>query len=103
MSREELVDEVVGLRLAMQSRAQIEQAKGLLMERHAIGSAQAWEVLRTASNNANRKLRDVAGDLVADAEVTGQEQAAVPSSSPGRVSGKSRSDRQILAWPDETT
>ncbi len=52
---------------ALESRAAIEQAKGLLMST-GVNSDQAFELLRKASQRENRKLRDIAVDLVADAE-----------------------------------
>ena len=52
------------LRTAMASRATIEQAKGILMARGGITPDQAFEILVRASQRENRKLRDVATDLV---------------------------------------
>lgn len=48
------------LREALSSRDVIGQAKGILMERHGIGEAEAFSILRRASNDLNVKLRDVA-------------------------------------------
>src|SRR5438034_5327462 len=45
-------------------RALIEQAKGILMARHAINSEQAFEMLRDHSQHNGRKLSDVAGAVV---------------------------------------
>ena len=45
-------------------RALIERAKGILMERHAIDEASAFELLREQSRTANRKLVDLAGAVV---------------------------------------
>ena len=45
-------------------RAQIERAKGILMERHSIDEARAFEMLREQSRVANRKLIDLAGAVV---------------------------------------
>lgn len=52
------------LRKAMQYRSVIEQAKGILIERHKLTADQAFRLLADASMQANRKLRDVAEDLV---------------------------------------
>lgn len=49
---------------AMKSRAVIEQAKGMLMARHSIDADAAFDMLRSYSQNSNRKLRDVAADIV---------------------------------------
>lgn len=52
---------------ALQTRVVIEQAKGLLMSTGKTGD-QAFEVLKRASQRENRKLRDIAADLIAEAE-----------------------------------
>jgi AmiR/NasT family two-component response regulator len=49
----------------MRSRATIEQAKGILMARTRCGPDAAFDLLVRASQRENRKLRDIAGDLVA--------------------------------------
>ena len=56
------------LRLAMESRAVIEQAKGVLMAQQGVDAEQAFEILRMASQRANRKLRDVAAGVVASTQ-----------------------------------
>jgi len=48
---------------AMATRNVIGQAQGILMERNKFTAGQAFDRLRTASMNLNRKLRDVAKDL----------------------------------------
>jgi AmiR/NasT family two-component response regulator len=45
-------------------RAVTERAKGILMERHSIDEAVAFEMLRDHSRDANRKLVDVAAAVV---------------------------------------
>jgi GAF domain-containing protein len=52
------------LRVAMATRATIEQAKGILMARGGITADQAFEMLVRASQRENRKLREVATELV---------------------------------------
>jgi GAF domain-containing protein len=52
------------LRLAMESRAVIEQAKGVLMARHRCSAEEAFRRLAAESQRTNRKLRDLAVDLV---------------------------------------
>ena len=52
------------MRLAMESRAVIEQAKGVLMAQRRLTAEQAFEVLRDASQRYNRKLRDIASGIV---------------------------------------
>jgi response regulator NasT len=45
-------------------RAVIERAKGILMERHSVDELVAFEMLRSHSRTANRKLIDLAGAVV---------------------------------------
>ena len=49
---------------AMESRAVIEQAKGILMSTLRIDADAAFDVLRERSQVSNRKLRDIAADIV---------------------------------------
>lgn len=49
---------------AMQSRAVIEQAKGILMAQRRCGAAEAFTILTSASQRSNRKLRDIAAVIV---------------------------------------
>lgn len=52
------------LEKAVDSHRFVGQAVGVLIERHRLTSAQAFERLRTASQRQNRKLRDVAFDVI---------------------------------------
>lgn len=49
---------------AMESRAEIEQAKGIIMGRTGLGADDAFALLREQSQAENRKLRDVARQVV---------------------------------------
>ena len=49
---------------AFQRRAIIEQAKGILMARHAVGADSAFALLRNHSQNSGRKLADIATLIV---------------------------------------
>jgi len=53
------------MELAMQSRAVIEQAKGVLMAQRRVDPDGAFDLLRDASQRYNRKLRDIAAGIVA--------------------------------------
>ena len=57
-------DELSHLKTAMKSRAVIEQAKGILVERFKITEEMAFTILARASQDGNVKLRDVASELV---------------------------------------
>ena len=52
------------LKGAFGRRATIERAKGILMERHSVDEDAAFEMLRTHSRDANRKLIDLATAVV---------------------------------------
>jgi GAF domain-containing protein len=52
------------LQEALDSRVVIEQAKGMLMERHGVGPQEAFGLLRGTSQRQNRRMRLVAQDLV---------------------------------------
>jgi putative methionine-R-sulfoxide reductase with GAF domain len=58
------------LHVALTTRDLIGQAKGVLMERHKITGGAAFELLVAASQDSNRKLRDVADELVSRGELT---------------------------------
>ena len=57
-------DELRNMHIAMKSRAVIDQAKGILMERYKINEDRAFAVLARASQTSNIKLRDVAQELI---------------------------------------
>jgi GAF domain-containing protein len=61
----QLFDQARNMRLAMESRSTIEQAKGVLMAQRHVDAEQAFEILREASQRYNRKLRDIAFGIVA--------------------------------------
>jgi len=53
------------MRRAMETRAVIEQAKGILVAQQHCTPEQAFELLTRLSQATHRKLRDCAADLVA--------------------------------------
>ena len=53
---------------ALETRDLIGQAKGILMEREGCDSDHAFDILRRASQRSNRKLRDVASELIQSAQ-----------------------------------
>jgi GAF domain-containing protein len=57
------------LQTALETRGVIDQAKGILMDRHKLTADQAFQVLAQMSMKTNRKLRAVADDLVRTGEV----------------------------------
>ncbi|MEO7981687.1 MAG: ANTAR domain-containing protein [Sporichthyaceae bacterium] len=65
---EDCQQEISQLRAAMSSRSVIDQAKGILIGQHGCTAEQAFEMQSAASQRDNRKLRDVAGAVVAGAQ-----------------------------------
>jgi len=57
------------LRLTAHSRDVIGQAKDMLMERDEIDADRAFAVLLRISQDSNRKLRDVAAELVGSGQL----------------------------------
>src|SRR4051812_30457361 len=57
-------DRADNLQAALETRGVIDQAKGILMDRHKLTADQAFQVLAQMSMKTNRKLRAVAHDLV---------------------------------------
>jgi GAF domain-containing protein len=62
------VDEATHLRRAMESRAVIEQAKGMIMARDHCTAEEAFDLLNRISQQQNVKLRDLAQLIVESAQ-----------------------------------
>ena len=60
----QLSEEVAGLRRAMESRAVIEQAKGIIIAATGCDPDQAFDVLVRQSQHENRKVAEIAAELV---------------------------------------
>jgi GAF domain-containing protein len=69
------------LRSSLASRAVIDQALGVIMGQQRCTAEQAFAILRTASQNRNVKVRDIAGQIITT--ITGQPPAEPPFNSPG--------------------
>jgi hypothetical protein len=63
-------DELTQMRSALESRAVIEQAKGIAMERYGLRAEVAWSWLVRTSQNRNVKLRVLAQELVSSVGVS---------------------------------
>jgi GAF domain-containing protein len=61
------VEEVAQLQQALANRAGIEQAKGIIMQQRQCTAEEAFRILVDTSSRSNRKLRDIAQDIIADA------------------------------------
>src|SRR3954467_3261141 len=62
-------DRADNLQAALETRAVIDQAKGILMDRHKLTADQAFRVLAQMSMKSNRKLHAIADDLVNTGEL----------------------------------
>jgi AmiR/NasT family two-component response regulator len=56
--------EYYSLKGALERRALIEQAKGILMERYTIDAGRAFDLLREQSQHSGRRLADIAAAIV---------------------------------------
>src|SRR3954454_13148101 len=65
---QQLNEKVEGLEEALLSRDVIGQAKGILMERLHLTPDQAFEELRTVSQQQNKKLKEIAAELAETGE-----------------------------------
>jgi len=76
---------------ALRTRKAIGQAVGIVMERYQLTDERAFAFLVRVSSLSNRKLRDLALDVVDDAERHGLVAVAPPSRSASRSRFRSRS------------
>lgn len=65
-------EQTANLALALRTSRTIGAAVGILMSRHHLGEEQAFQLLKKASMDSNRKLREVAGQVVETGELTSQ-------------------------------
>jgi ANTAR domain len=62
------LDEVEGLRRALETRTTIGQAVGIVMNQRSLTAEEAFTHLVELSSHSNTKLRDVAASIVTQAE-----------------------------------
>jgi GAF domain-containing protein len=67
---ESAVERAGHLQAALDSRAVIDQAKGILMERHKLSADQAFSALAQVSMASNTKVRDIAEHFVRTGELS---------------------------------
>lgn len=72
------LDQVRHLYRALEGRDLIGQAKGILMERENVDADAAFAMLVTASQHANRKLREIAAAVVDDSKTRSTRQQTPP-------------------------
>lgn len=68
----DLAVQVGQLAEGMAARTVIGQAQGILIERHTVTADGAFQMLVRASQDTNRKLRDIAADLVRTGDLAGR-------------------------------
>jgi GAF domain-containing protein len=68
---ESAVERAEHLAVALDSRAVIDQAKGILMERFKLTPAQAFQALTRVSMESNTKVRDIAERFVRTGDLSG--------------------------------
>jgi hypothetical protein len=98
-----LLEEIRNLRTALESRAVIEQAKGIIVARTGMSPNEAFEVLVRQSQHENRKVRELS-ELLVQASVrrtggqgaTSNSRIAPSTTPPDPVSGDS-STRHLKA------
>jgi uncharacterized repeat protein (TIGR04076 family) len=74
---------------ALHSRAVIDQAVGILIERERLGPEEAFQMLRSASQKLNVKLRVIAAEILESATGRPAPEAAIPPDrAPERTSGQ---------------
>jgi len=66
---ESLRRETLSLRQALEDRKAVERAKGIIMKRTGLDEAESFTRLHRRASNANRKLIDVAQEILAAEEV----------------------------------
>lgn len=75
-------DLAANLALALENRDVIGQAKGILIITQKLGPEEAFDVLRRASQRSNRKLHEIAREMVDRASAAGAAGPSGPSAEP---------------------
>jgi len=84
------------LRIALASRDVIGQAKGILMERHQIGEAAAFQLMIRASQESNRKLTAIAAMVTSSGLDLTPSAAPAPTGGPRAGGPRLRRQRGVL-------
>lgn len=75
--RRALERRVGGIDTMLERRSTIEQAKGILMERHAIGPTEAFGKIRDHARNNNLRVVDVAASIIAARDLLSSDPVSV--------------------------
>ena len=95
-TRQEVLDEA--LPDLFESRAAIEQAKGVLMYVYRVSAEQAFRVLQWRSQETNVKLRALARQLLAEVTTLPDSTAAAPKSVRPSAADGARTDLRRVRW-----
>jgi hypothetical protein len=83
-----LLERIVQLQTALDSRIVIEQAKGILAERFKLTVDDAFLLLRYAARSSRRKLHDVARDIISDSTTPQAVSVAIARQQRWRAAGQ---------------
>jgi AmiR/NasT family two-component response regulator len=83
-----LAEENAQLRIALESRIVIEQAKGVLMERLDVRADLAFELLRAAARSSRTNIHALAADVVATSVLPAALEGAVRDLLRGNSNGR---------------
>ena len=78
------------LQLALETRQEVGQAMGILMERHGLDADSAFAYLRRLSQNGNVKLRDLANALRLTGRLPGDDSTEAPAAAGSEAAGAGR-------------
>ena len=92
---------IAQLEHALAHRVRVEQAIGVLTERHRLAPRQAFEMLRTAARSRGRRVQELADEVVANVTnpllPVAEELARPPAPRRGRGRSRSRADLRLRA------
>ena len=94
----ELTEQVERLENALERRAVIERAKGILMERHNVDDRAAFQRLREHARSTNRTVVDVAA-AVAEGHALLPKGQRLGRLGPGRLGNPWPAESRGSAWP----
>ena len=80
-------DRAENLMRALESNREIGVAMGVLMQRHQFTREQAFDVLRVASQDSNRKLVDIAGEVADTGVLSIRRRPSARAGGPGGLAG----------------
>lgn len=83
-SAEFLLERVIQLQTALESRVVIERAVGLLAGRFCVALDEAFELMRHAARSAGRQLHDLADEIVSSQELPSEIEHALAAWRRGR-------------------